>query len=154
MHLCGGGYDEVGHKSASLRDLKFTKVDSLRQSIKGGANIILGDFNSDANHHKLGKPLQAQKHYLMTKGWKDKQIEIWNTAPYVYLEDKGCSIVPPEKKTSYFGGTPDVIFYEWRYLDLIKYGMFDMGAINAINQKAGASDHNGIYAKFSVVMGI
>ena len=148
VHLCGGRYDEEVSQYKTNYNLIKTKEEgnnSLQE-----CDIVLGDFNSDI-HHFLNKKKNVNKQqeiFLKDKLWTDEQIEIWNTTPYKLLERKQLKLVPPEEKTSFFGGTTDVIWYKNNKLLLKNHGIIDMGIKNAKRQEDGASDHNGVYATF------
>lgn len=136
VHLCGGRYDEsVHHNTKSISGLVKIKTETI---LKKPADIILGDFNSDVHHFITGKPLASQEKYLKGLGWTAARIKAWNTAPYMKLEKAGYSLVPPAKKTSVYGTTPDTIWA--KDLFLVSHGVLPMGA---------ASDHDGLYATFS-----
>jgi hypothetical protein len=149
VHLCGGRYDEEVSQYKTNHDLIKTKEEGIK--LLEDCDIVLGDFNSDI-HHFLNKiPNKQQEIFLKDKLWTDEQIEIWNTTPYKLLERKKFKLVPPEKRTSFFGGTTDVIWYKKNKLLLANNGIIDMGIKKAKRQEDGASDHNGVYATFLFV---
>jgi hypothetical protein len=148
VHLCGGRYDEKVSHYTTHDNLIKTKKEGLH-SLQD-CDIVLGDFNSDIHHFltKNKNPNKKQENFLKDKLWTDEQIKIWNTTPYKFLEEKQFKLVPPEKKTSFFGGTTDVIWYKNNKILLANHGILDMGINNAKRQEDGASDHNGVYATF------
>ena len=156
VHLCGGTFDERVHQQCDDvpdkcdRDIIQTKVEAVDNSLANSASIIVGDFNSDMRHYFTRQPLEKQKKFLKERGWTDRQIHLWNTAPYDRLADNGFVPVPFIEATSHYGGTPDAIWYKGDIMKKLKHDMLDMGAVNKIGPKHGASDHNGIYAEFNV----
>jgi hypothetical protein len=159
IHLCGGRFDEGTHQKCNNPpnsldcqiELTNIKNESIAAVVSADVDIILGDFNSDVNNYINGTPLEVQRKYLEKKNWTLKQINTWNTAPFEYLTKAGFKLVQPEDQTSWFGGTPDVIWYNPLKYKYIFNNIIDMGATTAISQKSGASDHNGVMAQFSLI---
>ena len=149
VHLCGGRNDEE-HVPATDGEL-ITKKTELFELYSPKPDIVLGDFNSDANHFVDEIPAENQLVFLMQKGWNEKHASLWHKAPYQWLSNNSYSLVSPEKETSHFKNTPDTIWYKNDRLEWTKErGVIDFGAINGHGQLDGASDHNGIFAVFSV----
>ena len=150
VHLCGGKFDDpkvVRDCDKDLQCVKDMKIEPLEQVVDAWADIVLGDFNSDVHHYVDGKPNPGHRVYLNEIGWTDAHIEKWNIAPYEFLFENGYKLVNPQKTTSYYGVTPDTIWYNDE-ISLIDHGLLDMGC--ALTPGQGASDHDGIFATFSI----
>ena len=149
IHLCGGSIDEKWHQGKS--NILATKTEAVEFAVQEDCDIILGDFNSDAQHFETGRARHGQKKYLKNLGWSEDQIETWNCGVFRYLQGQGYSLVPPEEQTSYFETTPDVVTYKVGQFHLRGRKLLDMGATgHNKGQYYGASDHNGVYAEFQV----
>ena len=151
VHLCGGQHDESQFGGMAVKDLLSVKHESLEHVIKQGADIVLGDFNSDMEHFIKGSVSLAQQEYLVRMGWAKGDIVTWNNTPFQYLNGKGFKYVDIEGLTSFYKSKPDAIWYKNERLVVLKGGLLNMNAISdSVDPKGGASDHNGLFATFGM----
>jgi ribA/ribD-fused uncharacterized protein len=149
VHLCGGGPDEralVWSDTSALVTLKSKIAQAL---VNASVDVVAGDFNSDVHHFLRDRVNVKQSKFLTGIGWKEENIKIWNCTPFEVLENAGYKLAPVETQTSFFGGTPDVMWYR-RWLRVSSKQKIDMGAIEADTQVSGTSDHDGIATTFSI----
>ena len=152
VHLCGGSIDEEEDTYENLIKGKVDVINVIKreiliQMVKNKSDIILGDFNSDAQGTNVGFLTDKQN-------WDPKDAENWNTSPINYLlEQKYTRVYDNPFYTSCYGGTPDMIWYN---ANKVIYGdgtmkIIDMGAKNDEEGcVTNLSDHNGIYAEFTI----
>lgn len=145
VHLCGGREDDAAHAADAPRRMRRVKAEVVRRAVRGGADLVLGDFNSDRAYASNA----AYRAYKAARGWGEAQMREWNLAPHRALARRGFRSVPARGPTSFFGGTPDAVWYRARRLELTGWGVVDMGAARAASQGEAASDHDGISADFA-----
>jgi len=136
-----------------LTKIKKMKSEQIKKMIDNNVDIILGDFNSDFELF-LGINSEELINYFRNEAkLDDKQIKIWNTYIYNLLKKKqyynicekksNCIDFYKKRHTSIYNSSPDVIYYKKQHLEVINYEI-----INII--RGNYSDHNGIYASFSI----
>ena len=153
VHLCGGRFDERYHTDDSAADLEHAKNELLRQVLAEAKPVIVaGDFNSDMNHYVTGEPRAAQATYLKMRGWSDEHIAIWNQTPYALLAANAYAATSTDAATtSWYGGTPDAIWYHTPALTLRSQRLVPLfDRRTDTRPTAGGSDHNGLVATFDV----
>ena len=147
VHLCGGRYDEEYHSNMLDIRLKNLKIKVLKDMVKGNADIILGDFNSDKENTNID--------FLLEKGFSPEGAKQWNEAPSIFLESKNYKYISNNKPTSTFGGIPDMIWYKQSRLNKKEFDIINMNAvtdpISKYNHKTQSSDHNGLYAELTFI---
>ncbi len=151
VHLCGGRNDEATVPE-SLDRINILKTELL-QKYDPKPDVILGDFNSDINHFiNPENPNPQQWTFLEMNKWSKELMLAWNSAPFKWMQESNYMYIPPLKQTSFFGSTPDSIWYQPTVLTPVEdgAGFIDMGAINGVSQTHGGSDHNGVFATFRV----
>ena len=143
VHLCGGRFDEAKHSTLTVTDIKKLKTKVLKEMVeKYGADIILGDFNSDKTNSNID-------YLVSSKGFNYDTAKAWNDTPYEYLESQGYDYIKNTQATSAFGGIPDMIWFKKSKLtDKQNFQLIDMNALD--DEKKQFSDHNGLYAEFAL----
>lgn len=151
VHLCGGGPDEKYHGTERMilkeKRLKNIKIKILEDMVSNNADIILGDFNSDLTNTNID--------FLTTHGFTLKEANIWNNSPFEYLKEHNYTNVENNNPTSFYGGIPDMIWYNSRFNnkkvdhDIIKLHTKRTGK-EKYDEKIHGSDHNGLYAKLTL----
>jgi endonuclease/exonuclease/phosphatase family metal-dependent hydrolase len=114
VHLCGGRFDEA--TALENEDEIISKKTELFTAYKPKPDIVLGDFNSDVNHFYKNIESEKQINFLTGLGWTRENAAKWNKAPYVWLDQNGYSLVDPETQTSFYGNTPDAIWFQKKNL--------------------------------------
>ena len=161
VHLCGGRTDENVFAGilASLTDInekkkkiKQIKEEQIQKMIHQDVDIILGDFNSDIEHY-LGNSNQKNMEYLEKKLLDHDIIDFYNKVPFDLLEKSGYNLLCGDKQnslifyiphTSVYGTSPDAIYYKSTKLIVNDFKIIDL-------LTGELSDHNGIYADFSLI---
>ena len=139
VHLCGGRFDEEFHcgQEESMNDAKM----SMLKQLLGEATIILGDFNSDFLAHQTPND-EKRLSFLQGLGCSSETAQLWHSLPYQALVGRGFRRVPFTQPTSAFGTQPDGIWYS------SSVELREQRVLDALS--SGASDHNGLMARFDV----
>ena len=167
VHLCGGRYDDLNSDWDGRKELFDRVVDKK-------PDIICGDFNVDIVSYMNNEISPGVKaYYEKISKPPDGILTLFDKA----TKEHGYRFVPNKEITSYYMNTPDGILYNPEKVQLIQYGIIDMGAkINGemdmqgtpsprpfpakdeafvdnvhANPKRSYSDHDGVFAKFSII---
>jgi hypothetical protein len=161
VHLCGGKYDEpafiqkiteqgISTNNEIIQEIRKIKEEQIQKMIDKNVDIILGDFNSDIEHY-LGTLNTKQQGYFNNINFHDYMIEAWNKIPFTLLKDNYYLPVCNETcttfytpHTSVYGTSPDAIYYKSTKLIVNDFKIIDL-------LTGELSDHNGIYADFSLI---
>lgn len=156
LHLCGGRNNEKTLHSTNTKNMRKIKAEQIEKIINKDTDIILGDFNSDIVHYLtniINK--EQQKYFINYKLTNHYKMNIWNKLPFKLLEDANyklacgdkdaCINFYKENKTSYFGPSPDVIFYKNNpEINVSKFNIINLLSIPQL------SDHNGLFVDFNI----
>lgn len=163
VHLCGGRFDEPKIYKAGFMnptDLHRLKCQPLailiddRMEYFDGADIILGDFNSDLNVQPLTDGISKDANILkegvferMRTYFEDWSFDlestfVWHTAPYSFLVRPGGFKIAPEaakfsenhNKTSVYGGFTDSIWIRYHNYEL-QAARTDQNSVDAYSFK-------------------
>jgi len=147
VHLCGGRYDESDESVVNAgSDIDQIKTEVLKKMVAADADIILGDFNSDAQ--KEPKNID----FLIKNGFSREQATKWNTSPITYLQTQQYNKVNfGETATSFFNTQPDMIWYKQNLSNIESRTVGELPAPNnPLREKAGMSDHIGLLCTFNI----
>jgi len=141
LHMCGGKFDDSLYDK--LSDTRSNDIRDIIRTIK--PDLIVGDFNSEPTSESSLKTLSR---HPMFKGLsheeKEKFLEYY-TSHHQTLEESGylpAYTVKTVGKTSIFGGTPDLMYYNPDSLNVKTVKNTEYFIEN------GLSDHNGVVVKF------
>jgi endonuclease/exonuclease/phosphatase family metal-dependent hydrolase len=164
-HLSGGRFDdEKFERNVNIKGNQLNEI-----IMKYRPDIICGDFNGEYTKAAALKTLSTYPLYQRLADGnvddpnlserKRRRLKRSTNKQSEYLEYaqgwgkvfKGTMFKPVYTETeigptSKFGGTPDWIFYNSRFLDAPNFGIVEL--INRGGGKPDISDHNGVWAQF------
>jgi hypothetical protein len=151
LHACGGRYDDPHYKE--LTATKANQIEDLIKVIKFIPDLIVGDFNSEANMEYALKSLEKYPLYNNISRIDKEAFIKYFTSHYQALSKYGYKTAYDHiGPTSQFGFTVDWMYYQPSILTPIPSSV---KIIPMMDNKDNVlipnmSDHNGVLATFEI----